>query len=195
MATQTVDKGKAWAESLHGRTAQAIRDARNRAGMSAQDVADLTGKLGYAVSRDKIANYESGRKQGLDLSEFLVIAAALRVPPVTLIFGGPPDEPVQVLPGNYATMVDGLAWLCGDPALADEGITDQESYNARLLRLIRERARAQRDFDLARKVKADFDRRDIEEFRQSNLYAVGVLLEQIGEIDKAIDALAEGDQE
>ncbi|OMC19690.1 helix-turn-helix domain-containing protein [Mycobacterium colombiense] len=190
------DKGKAWAESLHERVAQNIRDARNSAGMSAQDVADLTQQLGYGVSRDKIANYESRRKQGLDLTEFLAIAAALRVPPVTLIFGGPPDEPVQVLPGNYAGMVDGLAWLCGDPALADETITDRESYNARLLKLIRDRATVQRDLALLRRVIADFERRGLgDEHRSENMYAAGKLMEQLDEISQQITSLTEGDAE
>lgn len=195
MATRNIIK-QTWTESLHERIAQNIKDARNTAGMSAQDVADRTQKLGYGVSRDKIANYESGRKQGLDLSEFLVIAAALRVPPVTLIFSGPPDEPVQVLPGHYATTVTGLAWLCGDPALADDGITDQESYNATLLKLIRERSGVEHDLDLLRRVIDDFERRGLsEKDRVENFRAAGRLLGQVDEINQQIMNLMDGDTE
>lgn len=194
MATRKAVKRKTWAESLHERTAQAIRNARTSAGMSAQDVADRTQKLGYGVSRDKIANYESGRKQGLDLSEFLVIAAALRVPPVALIFNGPPDEPVQMLPMNYAPTVRGLAWLCGDPALADDEITDPESYNATLLKLIRERATAERDLDLLRRVIADFERRGLhQEHLAENMRTAGRLFERLDEINQQITNLTEGD--
>jgi transcriptional regulator with XRE-family HTH domain len=195
MATQRKDQGKAWAEGLHRRIAATIRQARTREGMSAQDVADATQELGYALSRDKIANYESGRKQGLDIAEFLVIAAALRMPPISLLFDGPPDEPVQVLPGDNATMADGLAWLSADTNIAEDAVVEPDSYYAKLLDLIRERARAERDLRLARKVVADFERRGIEEYRESDLYVAGRLIEQIDEINQQITKLVEGEEE
>ena len=68
--------------------------------MSAQELADETERLGYPVSRSQIANYESGRKQGLDVAEFLILAAALDIPPALLLFPTFPDDTVEVLPGQ-----------------------------------------------------------------------------------------------
>jgi transcriptional regulator with XRE-family HTH domain len=60
--------------------AAAIKSAR--ASRSAQWLADETERLGYPISRAAIANYESGRKKGLDVAELLVLAAALNCPTV-----------------------------------------------------------------------------------------------------------------
>jgi transcriptional regulator with XRE-family HTH domain len=194
MATQQTDAGRGWADGLHRRIATTIREARTREGMSAQHVADATQELGYPISRDKIANYEAGRKQGLDIAEFLVLAAALRMPPISLLFDGPPDEAVEVLPGDHATIVEGMAWLSGDPALAEDAVAEPCSYHSRLLELIRERVRAERDLHLARKVVADFERRGIEEFRESELYAAGRLIEQVEDFNRQISNLVAGEE-
>src|SRR5258705_3974854 len=86
-----------WAEGLHRRMAAAIKAAR--ASRSAQWLADETERLGYPISRAAIANYESGRKKGLDVAELLVLAAALRIPPLTILFPELPDGQVEVLSG------------------------------------------------------------------------------------------------
>ncbi|WNG92652.1 helix-turn-helix domain-containing protein [Mycobacterium sp. ITM-2016-00318] len=144
-----------WSEGLHQRIARAIRDAR-QGRMSAQELADETQQLGYPITRSQIANYESGRKQTLDVAELLVIAAALEVPPVTLLFGGPPDEEVEMLPGWTGPAFFGIAWFSGDRELAwpgpevidpdearamvDQVIANLHTAAARLLWLTRKRA-------------------------------------------------------
>ncbi|MEX3771675.1 XRE family transcriptional regulator, partial [Mycolicibacterium fortuitum] len=62
-----------WVDELHRRVAAAIKAAR--ASRSAQWLSDETERLGFPISRAAIANYESGRKKGLDLTELLVLAA------------------------------------------------------------------------------------------------------------------------
>ena len=102
-----------WGEGLHRRLAKAIKSARLAAGVSAQQLADETERLGYSISRSQIANYESGRKRGLDIAELLVVAAALNIPPGLLLFPDFPDGKVEVLPGNEADNVAALKWLSG----------------------------------------------------------------------------------
>jgi transcriptional regulator with XRE-family HTH domain len=60
------------------------RIARYRAlnGWSAQQLASNTDG---AISRDSIANIESGRRADMSLQQFLAIALALRVPPTALL--------------------------------------------------------------------------------------------------------------
>ena len=74
-----------WTEGLHQRIAEAIKDAR-QGRLTGQQLADDTEQLGYPITRSQIANYESGRKQSLDVAELLLLAAALGVPPVALLF-------------------------------------------------------------------------------------------------------------
>ena len=107
-----------WSTGLHQRIAGAIRDARSQRRMSAQELADETERLGYPVSRSQIANYESGRKQGLDVAEFLILAAALDIPPALLLFPTFPDDTVEVLPGQQVDADRCVGWLSGHAALA-----------------------------------------------------------------------------
>ena len=78
-------------EGVHRRIVAAIKSAR--ANHSAQWLADETERLGYPISRAQIANYESGRKKGLDIAELLVLAAALRIPPLTSCSPNYPTAP------------------------------------------------------------------------------------------------------
>jgi len=125
---------------MYARVAGAVRSARKENGLSAQDVADATAELGYPISRSRIANLENGRKQGVDVAELAVLAAALGVPPVTLLYGGQPDRDVEMLPGRTEASVFALAWFTGDTALADDAVAQPDSREATILRLTRERA-------------------------------------------------------
>jgi transcriptional regulator with XRE-family HTH domain len=104
-----------WDEALHERIADAIRAARRQSRMSAQQLADETERLGYRISRSQIANYESGRKKSLDVAELLVIAAALRVPPLQLLFPDEPDKDIEMLPGQQTSTFRAIAWFTGGP--------------------------------------------------------------------------------
>lgn len=149
------DGGKLWAEGLHRRVGEAIRNARDGRGMSAQQVADNTATLGYPVSRSQIANYESGRKQTLDIAELLVIAATLDVPPVSLLFGGHPDRDVEVLPGQMMQTTAALARFSGDDSYGSDVPAREvipSSPPALLLALARERAGAERELAAAKAV-------------------------------------------
>jgi hypothetical protein len=127
-----------WAEGVHARIAAAIKNAR--VSRSAQWLADETKRLGYPISRAAIANYESGRKKGLDITELLVLAAALRVPPLAILFPQLPDGFVEVLPGMETTNWKAAAWFSGE-ANSPDPIHDPwpTSKQYELLRAVRER--------------------------------------------------------
>jgi hypothetical protein len=195
----TQDAG--WSEALHERVAAAIRNSRRGRRMSAQQLADETERLGYPITRSQIANYESGRKQGLDVAELTVLARALCVPPVTLLFGGAPDKAVEFLPGEKATSVATLAWFIGDRemawpgpefkpdearAYADAIIADPSLPAVSLLELIRQRADEHREFHIARGALILLDK-DSAEFARA-LELIGVLAENIKVLNIVIDA-------
>jgi transcriptional regulator with XRE-family HTH domain len=174
-----------WAKALHERIAQAIRDARQ--GISAQQLADATKRLGYPISRNQIANYESHRKQTLDVAELIVLATALRVPPITLLFGGHPNDEVEVLPGQHEPMVSALAWFTGDDSLADSAVAEPDSPAAKLLRLTRRRAEKQQSLDTAGRMASFFaDNQDEAKFTPAIELALAAM-DDVEEVDAAID--------
>jgi transcriptional regulator with XRE-family HTH domain len=128
-----------WTEGFHQRIAEAIKGARHGR-LTGQQLADDTERLGYPITRSQIANYESGRKQSLDVAELLVLAAALGVPPVALLFPNLPDGDVEVLPGQVMASADAMRWFTGEN---DSG--EPQSELGRLITLTRKR------FDIERK--------------------------------------------
>jgi transcriptional regulator with XRE-family HTH domain len=128
-----------WAEVLHQRIAEAIKDAR-QGRLTGQQLADGTERLGYPITRSQIANYESGRKQSLDVAELIVLAAALGVPPVALLFPHLPDSDVEVLPGQVMSSADAMRWFTGET-----DSTEPQSHLGRLITLTRKR------FDMERR--------------------------------------------
>jgi transcriptional regulator with XRE-family HTH domain len=118
-----------------GAEVQRLRLARN---MTAVQLAERTTELGYPMNRIAIAKIENGHRGAkIDLSEVIVFAAALGVPPVQLIYPGVPGETADVLPGVATTSWDALRWMTGEagpavsPAQAAEldWRSDTESLN------------------------------------------------------------------
>lgn len=101
-----------WELDTHLRIAEGVRRARGA--RSAQWLADRTADLGHPITRAQIANYESGRKKTLDITELLVIAAALEVPPVVLIYPDLPDADVEVLPEQFVSSIAALIRFTGE---------------------------------------------------------------------------------
>src|SRR5690349_13313085 len=68
---------------LRAQIASAVRATREERGLSASALAEATGGV---VTRDTIANLESGRKRVIDVAELIVLAKALDVSPLSLIY-------------------------------------------------------------------------------------------------------------
>lgn len=72
--------------------------------MSAQDLADETERLGHPIGRSVLANLENGRRPTLSVAELIVLAKALRVPPLLLLFPVGHVEEVELPPhGKVST--------------------------------------------------------------------------------------------
>ncbi|MGW0038403.1 helix-turn-helix domain-containing protein [Gordonia sp. NPDC003376] len=121
-----------WALDTYQRFGEALRQQRDNKGMTAQQLSDRTTELGYPISRSAIANAESGRKKALDITEVIILAKALDVSPLELIYPGLIDAEVEVTPGVYGRS--------SDAALGFAGYLDDEApmrtvyalHNARL---------------------------------------------------------------
>ncbi|AWK74263.1 hypothetical protein CBI38_24625 [Rhodococcus oxybenzonivorans] len=80
----------------------------------------------------------------MDVAELSVLAAALEVPPVQLMYPDLADGQVEVLPARYVRSVEAARWFAGEaglPLLDDEAdyqswLTQVEAWKANALPLI-----------------------------------------------------------
>ncbi|MGB3231785.1 MAG: helix-turn-helix transcriptional regulator [Mycobacterium sp.] len=77
------------AEHIRVQIASAVRAAREKRGLSASALADATEGV---VTRDTIANLESGRKRVIDVGEVIILAKALGVSPLSLVYPPSPSN-------------------------------------------------------------------------------------------------------
>ena len=132
-----------WSEQLTARIAAEIK--RLRGERSAQWLSDRTAEFGHRVSRSTISDMEVGRRTRLELSEMIVMARALNVPPALLLYPQQPSGMVEVVPGVRVPSRQALTWFSGDEPFryendAGEVISEDDEYGdgARLLILIKE---------------------------------------------------------
>jgi hypothetical protein len=85
--------------------------------MSVQKLADATAELGMEIPRSVLANLESGRRDTVSVAEVLVLAAALDVSPIELIFPVGFDEGTEMLPGRKVYPLDAVRWFTGERVL------------------------------------------------------------------------------
>lgn len=129
-------------------TVKRVADEMNklRGNRSAQWLSDRTADLGFRVARSTISDLETGRRTRLDIAELLIIAAALNVPPVMLLYPRIPDGEIQVTPGISTRSIDAARWHSGETVLdgTDEAgrLTLRTSGGLDLMRLARERSNA-----------------------------------------------------
>jgi transcriptional regulator with XRE-family HTH domain len=93
-----------------GRTLAALRAER---GVSGRELSERCGTLGHPMPRNVIANLESGRKTSVPVHELAVLAMALGVPPVRLLYDLA-GEDVEVLPDMTVSPWSALQWLTGE---------------------------------------------------------------------------------
>ncbi len=109
-----------WAEDFTEQIGVGIE--RSRRGRSDQWIADRTAELGHPISRPAISEYRRGKRKYMPVTDWLVIAAALEVPPISLLFPGLPDEPVSLLPDRGPVVAfDAAEWITGERISAPEG--------------------------------------------------------------------------
>lgn len=96
-----------------------VRRHRKARKMSAQQLADACTALGVEMQRGVLANLEIGRRESLDVTELVVLARALDVPPIALLFPVGDVPAVSPTPGVVADTWDALAWFTGETPLSE----------------------------------------------------------------------------
>lgn len=102
-----------WAEAFTKTIGHAIDQARH--GKSDQWIANQTKELGQPISRTAISEYRRGVRKNVPVTDLIVIARVLRVPPIYLLFPDLPEGPSFPFPGQPDTAaVDGMRWFTGE---------------------------------------------------------------------------------
>jgi transcriptional regulator with XRE-family HTH domain len=118
---------------FRGQVGEAIRLARERAGLSAVKLAEATG-----IHRVAIGNIEKGERE-VTLVELVVLARALGATPVQLVYPGVPDRLVEVLPGVEAKAIDAVMWFSGERRRKPWSVEHPDGTEERALDLARKR--------------------------------------------------------
>lgn len=102
-----------WVRKFSAQIAAGINQARGD--RSDQWIADRTKRLGHPISRPAVSEYRRGVRKVMPVTDLMVLAMALEVPPVALLFPGLPNAEVLLFPDNMgATAFDSLRWFTGE---------------------------------------------------------------------------------
>lgn len=106
-----------WPERLVASVAAQVKFHRVRQKVSAQQLSTATAELGLPIPRSVLANLESGRRETVTVPEVLVLAEALRVPPLLLMIPVGQVERMEVLPDVEVTPWEAAQWAIGERTL------------------------------------------------------------------------------
>lgn len=91
-----------WERELTVQIGRAVDARRQELGLSAQSLSDKTAELGHKISRSAIADYSNeNRRPRVSVADLLVLARALDMPPLYLLFPNPAGETVTYLPDEH----------------------------------------------------------------------------------------------
>lgn len=88
--------------------------------MSAQALSDACAETGYEIPRTVIANLENGRRTSVEITDLLVLAKALKVPPIALLMPVGSAGTIEVLPGKEVSIWDAVTWFTAEVPLGEE---------------------------------------------------------------------------
>lgn len=104
---------RGWPANWTAAIGKTVRLVRERQKLSAQQLSVRCAVAGYPIPRNTIANLENGRKETLPLHELVILARALGVPPVELLYPIGQTEQLEVVPGLTGRPMTAVDWFCG----------------------------------------------------------------------------------
>lgn len=93
-----------------------VARARHRRGWTQQHLAERIAEHGGHLDRGTVAKIESATR-GVSLDEWLILAAALNVPPPLLLVPLGSEDAVALTPNSHVHPHLAVEWLCGEDAL------------------------------------------------------------------------------
>lgn len=106
------EQAKQWAIERAKVFGEAVALYRNRAGLSATELANRTKEVGYPITRSSISRIENNLRNGkVDLAEIIALAAALEISPADLIYPGRNNTGHAVTPRAELTAYSAQQWF------------------------------------------------------------------------------------
>lgn len=116
-----------WQKEMTDRIGKQVEELRGE--MTALKLSELTEKLGMKISRSALSDLENGKRKSISLAEFLILAAALEVPPIFLLWPDYPDGLTEFLPGLATRSFEAANWFGGEQVLK---INDRNELEVKL---------------------------------------------------------------
>lgn len=112
------EQARAWQTDLAARIGRGVVSRRTTLLLTAAALSERTRNLGYPISPAVISKIENNERAGrIEVAELLVLAAALELPPMLLLFPGFPEGDEQILPGLTGSSEAGVRWVSGTDGL------------------------------------------------------------------------------
>ncbi|MGV9762165.1 helix-turn-helix domain-containing protein [Micromonospora tulbaghiae] len=129
------DRIDSWAAETNQTIATQIRNWRNARGLSAQQLSERCASIGYPIPRNIIANIETGRRGSVTVPEAIIIAMALNVPPILLIYPVGKELAVRTSPRQDCGTFYAARWFMGDtrPTPDMAGLDEPDDYKSAVL--------------------------------------------------------------
>lgn len=106
-------QSKEWQEEIIANIGRAMEKARE--GKSDRWIAERTDKLGNPLSRTAVSEYRRGVRKSVSVTDWLTLAAALGIPPISLLLPELPDGNIDLLPVlREVNQLDALMWIAGE---------------------------------------------------------------------------------
>lgn len=110
-STTVSEMSKDWAGDMAAYVGAEVKRLRGK--RSGQWLSGRARELGYGISRTTISELENGKRKYVTTAELVVLARALNTTPVALVYPGPYDDIIDVLPGEPAVQRDAAQWFSG----------------------------------------------------------------------------------
>ena len=88
-----------------------VRRYRKARGMSVRQLSEAAERLGLPVPQPVLSNLELSRRETISVAEWLLLSAALQVPPLLLLFPVGRVDLVEPAPGVEVSPLAALHWL------------------------------------------------------------------------------------
>jgi hypothetical protein len=121
-----------WAAQIAKQVGQGVAHYRGQARdvrggkLTAQALADRCAGLGLPMDRTVIAKLEKGTRQTITVGELVVLARALNIPPVQLLFPLGRAAETEIFPGESVDTWDALKWFTGEQDVIPASPMDNE---------------------------------------------------------------------
>lgn len=113
-------QSKKWHEEIIANIGRAVENARD--GKSDRWISERTEKLGNPLSRTAVSEYRRGVRKTISIADWLTLAAALGVPPVSLLLPELPDGRINLLPAvGDVNQLDAFMWIVGERQTIPDG--------------------------------------------------------------------------